>query len=159
MKLTWDDLLIDFQNQDLLDLYEPWNWLLNGKFRPIMMSTFGDLFYQEKDKKIYYLDIMEGQEVFIVEDEKNFSDFTNNAENLETYLLSYLVCELKTKGLKIGENQCYAFKIAPILGGKVESNNVEIMYLRVWLHIMGQVHFQIKDLPKGTKIKGFKITD
>ena len=69
------------------------------------------------------------------------------------------IFERTVKGLNIGMNQCYAFKIAPILGGKIEVDNVEVMDLSVWLHMIGQVHFQVKDLPEGTEINGFKITD
>ena len=159
MKLTWADLIIDFTNLNVLHLYESWNWLLDGKFRPIMMSTFGDLFYQKEDGKIYYLDTIEGHESCIADSEKGFVDFINVVENQENYLLSFLVFELKDKGLNITENQCYGFKIAPILGGKIEFENVEVMDLAVWLHIIGQIHFQVKDLPEGTEITEFKIIE
>ena len=156
--LSWDDITISFNNLNLQLIYQDWNWLINETIRPIMMSTFGDLFYQKKDLKVYYLDTLEGNEKYITNTESEFIEFINIKENQENYLLSELVFNLINKGFILKEKQCYSFIIPPIIGGKAETNNVKIINIPIWISIIGQLHKQVKELPIGTKINKFKIS-
>jgi hypothetical protein len=53
-------------------------------------------------------------------------------------------------------HQCYSYKLLPVLGGEMRAENVEIMDVDVGISITCQIHRQVKDLPEGTAIKGFK---
>jgi hypothetical protein len=43
------------------------------------------------------------------------------------------------------------------LGGALEVTNVEVVDFVVGLHIAGQIHRQIRDLPPETKITGMTV--
>ena len=44
-----------------------------------------------------------------------------------------------------------------MLGAPIEVANVEVSDLTVALHLSGQLHQQVKDLPPGTMISGFTV--
>ena len=156
--ISLTEITISFSKIDIKELYSDWNWLLNENINPIMMSTFGDLFFQKNDDTIYFLDIMEGNIKIITNNIQNFKIFMSNVENQKNYLLSELVETLKENGFHLKKDQCYSFIKPHVLGGSNDLSNIEISDLSVWISIIGQIHNQVKDLPKGTKIQGVNFT-
>jgi hypothetical protein len=59
----------------------------------------------------------------------------------------------------LAEAEVYAFQIPPVLGGKTDLSNVHVMDFVVALNINGQMHDQVRYLPPGIKISGFKISE
>jgi hypothetical protein len=53
----------------------------------------------------------------------------------------------------LGENQCYGFKVWPVLGAPYEVENMVIKPVSEWLAVSGDVGRQVKDLPPGTQIR------
>ena len=157
--LTWDDITIDFSEINIPELYSHWSWLFDftEPIRPLMMSTFGDLFFQKKDMKVYFIDTIEGTLSEFAESESEFIKLINTPENIENFLLSNLVLTLIENNKILTKGKSYSFEIPMILGGKETTDNVEISDLVVWVSIIGQIHKQVKDLPIGTKISGFKM--
>ena len=157
IKLTWDDLLIEDPSLDDGRLLEDWEWLLSGQFRVVAGSKFGDWFVERPAGTVEMLDMVEGSLSEIASSRAEFQTLINTREKQELWLLSELVLTLHEKGLVPGAGQCYAFEVPPCLGGKVDSENVEVMDLVVWVSICGQLHRQTQALPPGTKISGFTV--
>jgi hypothetical protein len=61
MKITWDDLKINFDEAKSDRLVEDWRWLTGQGKTPIMVSSIGDLFLRDNEGKIYWLNIGEDQ--------------------------------------------------------------------------------------------------
>ena len=158
-KVTWDDLTMNISDNDIHSLYEDWTWLVTGMIKPLMVTKFGDLFYQTEDGNVHFLDTIEGRIVDICSSENEFVTFINQNENVENYLLSYIVFDLVNQDKIPNKQQCYSFVLPPILGGKIESGNVQIMDFVVSVSLTGQIHRQVKDLPEGAQILGFKIEE
>jgi hypothetical protein len=70
-----------------------------------------------------------------------------------------LVDACRKAGVKIGPNQCYGFKIPPMLGGSYEVENMEPTDLSVHYSLLGEICEQTKDLPRGTKVKRIEIKE
>jgi hypothetical protein len=157
IKLTWNDLLIEDTSLNHLELMEDWRWLLQGQFRVVAGSMFGDWFVERPEGPVEMVDAMEGSLRQLASSASEFHRLINTRENQEEWLLSELVATLHEKGLIPGARQCYAFKVPPVLGGKAESDNVHVMDLAVWVSICGQLHRQLQALPPGTKISGFSL--
>lgn len=83
----------------------------------------------------------------------------NTEEGQDHYLLAGLVLSATDRGLLLDSNQCYDFTISPILGGKLDIDNVEIQDFVVAVNIAGQIHHQCKDLPPGTPISEITIQE
>jgi len=45
-----------------------------------------------------------------------------------------------------------SFKVAPVLGAAIAVENIEVMDFEVIVHIAGQLHRQVGDLPPGSRI-------
>ncbi len=159
IKLTWADLLIEDATLDHEVLLGDWQWLLNGRFRVIAGSKFGDWFIARPDGRVELLDAMDGTLRVVAPSYQEFQRLLNTQAKQEEWLLSLLVLSLHEAGVVPGPGQCYSFRIPPALGGKATSDNVEVMDLLVWVSICGQLHQQIRDLPPGTKISGVKVVE
>ena len=70
-----------------------------------------------------------------------------------------MVIGARLKGLLLDDGECYDFKIAPVLGGKMSSDEMQKLSFVVKVHIAGQLHEQVKDLPPGTRITSVSISD
>lgn len=141
--ITWDDLVFNPKEYDIQEVYSDWTWLLNGQIKPLMISQFGDMFFQRKDGKVCFLDMMEGEIVDICPSEESFIEFINQKENIEDYLFSDLIFSLKNSGKIPNKDECFIFTIPPVLGGQISVDNVSIMSFKVVVSLAGQLHRQI----------------
>jgi hypothetical protein len=56
MKLAWDDLTIIPKGLDFEELMEPWGWLVDESFLPVLLSALGEFFLSDADGAVYWLD-------------------------------------------------------------------------------------------------------
>jgi hypothetical protein len=159
VRLSWADLLIENAARDYRVLLEDWSWLLKEPFHVIAGNKFGDWFIQRPDGSVEILDSLDGTLRPLAPTPAEFRRLINTQEKQEEWLLSHLVFTLHEKRMIPADGQCYAFRVPPILGGKVEADNVEVMDLAVWVSVCGQLHRQVQALPPGTKVTGFKVTE
>ena len=152
MKINWDDLKIDFTHINLDRILESWNWLIGNDKKPILMSSIGDLFLENKNGQIYWLNVGEGIIEKIAENEIEFKTKLNDNEIVDEWFLIELVAKLKRNGLLLTEKKLYGYKTLPILGGEYKTENFELTDIEVHFELCGQIHKQIKDLPDGTKV-------
>jgi hypothetical protein len=129
-------------------LMKEWIWLLDG-YKLLGGGPLGDLIL-EKDQHHFWFDINSGR-IKSVDD--------TWPELPDEFFMANLVAKLEDAGLTIGSNECFAFKIPPIVGGKFD--DLENVYVGNWEEYngwMASFHYQTKDLPDGAKIK-LKVTE
>ena len=68
-----------------------------------------------------------------------------------------VVQSLLDAGMVLEKNQCYGYKIPPVLGGKIEVANIEPTDIAVHQGLLSQIHEQNRNLPEGTKISKFVV--
>lgn len=153
MKITWDDLKVDFTNIDLKRLLESWDWLIGNDKTPILISSIGDIFLEDRSEKCYLLNVGEGIIEKVAEDKTEFKEKLNDNKIVSDWFLVELVAELKKGGMELTENTLYGYKKLPVLGGEYEPENFELTDIEVHFELSGQIHKQIKDLPDGTDVK------
>ncbi|MFV8364738.1 T6SS immunity protein Tdi1 domain-containing protein [Flavobacterium sp. ZT3P35] len=158
MKITWKDLTINFNHIDLNRLMESWDWLIGNDKKPILMSSIGDLFLEDKNGICYWLNVGEGIIEKVAENESEFKAKLNDDETVDEWFLIELVSELKRNGLLLTEKKLYGYKTLPILGGEYKPENFELTDIEVHFELSGQIHKQVKDLPDGTKVN-IKVTE
>ena len=158
MKITWEDLQIDFSNINSENLLESWNWLIGNDKEPILISSIGDVFLQDKTGICYWLNVGEGIIEKIAESPSEFKSKLTDKEIVEEWFLVKLVAELKKTGMELIKNKLYGYKTIPILGGEYKPENFELTDIEVHFELCGIIHQQIKDLPDGTKIN-IKISE
>lgn len=152
MKITWNDLTINFTHIDINRLIESWNWLIGNDKKPILISSIGDLFLEDQ-YGIYWLNVGEGKIEKVAENETEFKSKLNDNDFVNEWFLIDLVSELKRSGLLLTEKKLYGYKILPILGGKYNPENFVLIDIEEHFELSGQIHKQLKDLPDGTKVR------
>jgi hypothetical protein len=137
---------------------EAWNWIgLDGK-EPILVSAFGDVFVED-NAGIWFLDTVEGKLERVCDGRSDLHGILNSEEGAEHYLLAGLARAAADVGLVPKDGQCYDFKVPPVLGGKVELENLQVMDFMVSLDITGQVHQQARQMQPGTRVSKVVIKD
>lgn len=135
---------------------ESWHWIgLEGK-EPVKVTAFGDVFLQDK-KGIWFLDTIEGTLKEVCNSLNELDDIIKSEANQDHYLLAGFVIRAINEGMLLDEGQCYDFKINPVLGGKIEFENIDRQDFVVAINLAGQLHDQIRFLPKGTLINSITI--
>jgi len=150
-KPSWNDLLIDDSTLDFSKLLQDWRWLLDGSFRVVVGSKFGDWFVERPGGTVEMLDMQNGQLREVAASRDEFYQLIRTREKQEEWLRSGLVTSLHEKGIVPEPGQCYAFSVPPILGGTVDPESVELMDLGVWVSFCGQIQEQVRNLPPETE--------
>lgn len=145
-------------DEDLRRGLESWEWVGVSGLTPILVSCFGDIFF-ESSTGIQFLDTIEGIIRPVCSARDALDELLSTEEAQDEFLLGGLVMGLEQQRLCLSPGECYDFKVPPILGGAVGIENVHITSFVVKLHIAGQLHEQVKHLPEGTQITGFTLQD
>jgi hypothetical protein len=81
----------------------------------------------------------------------------DTAEGQDRYLMAGPAFAAERQGIIPSARQELSFKVAPILGGVLAVESIELFDFVVIVHITGQPHRQVRDLPPGSRVTGFKI--
>ena len=157
MRITWNELTISPDGVDFNDLLSEWRWLVGQEYQPVIISALGDLFLRQDDGRIFWLNTGSGELAEVAKDAEEFKNLIVQSDNTDEWFLPNLIGDLLASGKTLGAKECFGYKIPPVLGGKYEPDNFEPTDLSVHFGILGQIHFQIKDLPPGTKIDKIKF--
>lgn len=157
MKITWDDLRIDFDSDTSDKLVEDWKWLVGEDKTPVMITSIGDIFVKDGNGKIYWLNVGEGTVIIVADDVEEFKVKLQDHELVNNWFLVDLVVALKAAGLELGKGDIYSYIKLPVLGGDYTVDNFEVTSMEVHFSFAGQIHKQEKDLPEGTKINAIKF--
>lgn len=83
----------------------------------------------------------------------------NDPDRRDDLLLAGLATAARKKGMVLSAGECYDFEKPPALGGEMFVERINTTFFVVKVHIAGQIHRQLKDLPPGTKINKVTISD
>jgi hypothetical protein len=156
--MSINDYLIDQAGKDWGELLSGWHEALPAEFTLWMVNRFGDLFIVREDKSVYILDVGIGQINRIADNRNHFSTLIDVGDNADNWLMIPLVDACVESGLTLGADQCYGYKVPPILGGEYDVSNAVPTDLSVHYSFLADIYRQTKDLPDGTPIRAV-VTD
>ncbi|MEZ0243986.1 MAG: T6SS immunity protein Tdi1 domain-containing protein [Sphingomonas sp.] len=154
-----DFLLISPAEDDIVRALDGWHWIGLAGLTAIAVSAFGEVFFQDANGSILQLDTIEGKKRIVA---GSLAEFTANlleADRRDDLLLAGLIIGARNAGMLLSPGECYDFRVAPVLGGAMDVEHIEKLAFVVKLHIAGQLHEQVKDLPPGTRIDSVSISD
>ena len=152
-------LFIEPSGKDVAEALDGWTWIGLDGLEAAAVSAFGDIFFRAADGSVKLLDMIEGRLTPVSGTWSELKTQLNDADRQDDLLLAGLVMAARRKGLVLDAGQCYDFKKPPVLGGEMSVEQMEKTFFVVKVHIAGQIHRQIKDLPQGTKINKVTISD
>lgn len=138
---------------------DAWRWLQIPAFTSYKVSAMGDLFLMAEDGKIWFLDTLEGKCSPAFSSMAHFDQVMATTQGQDHYLMAGMLLRAEREGMKLQPGQCFDWKLAPVVGGKIEFENLSQMDFVVSLHIAGQIHDQVRHLGPGTKISSFVMTE
>lgn len=147
---------IEPTSEDISRALDSWDWLPIASKQPILVTAFGDIFLSAPDG-IWFLDTLEGKLNRVCQTREELSQILQTEDGENHYLFAGFVERAHREGLTLGDDQCYDFKVNPVVGGKIEFENIEPANFVVAVNMAGQLHEQVRDLPEGTPITGFTV--
>ena len=142
----------------LADALEAWSWIGVAGKQPFLVTAFADVFFKSDDG-VWFLDTLEGKLKKICQTKEELDRILANEEGKDLYLLSGFVDRAVRESMVLKEDECYDFKIHPIVGGAIDYSNVRKMSFLVALHLRGQLHDQVRHMKPGTKISKFVMVE
>jgi hypothetical protein len=150
------DLIRGFGSDEFSQALESWRWIgIEGK-TPLFCSPFGDVFLRAADG-IWWLDTAEGTLTRRWAHSEELKAALRTTEGQDRFLLAGLAVAAERQGIVPGARQVYGFKIAQVLGGQLNVDNLEVIDFVVGINILGHIHEQVRNLPQGTRISGFSV--
>jgi hypothetical protein len=150
-----------FSPDDFARALDSWAWLGEelSALTPRLATAFGDVFLEGPNGGFWFLDTVEGSLTRLWSSGAELQAALNTPDGQDRYLMVGLVDAAAQAGLTPTPNQTLGFKVPPVLGGAFDTENVELIDFVVSLAISGQIHQQVTDLPPGTPISGFQLSE
>jgi hypothetical protein len=152
-----NDYLIDQAGKDWQTLLQDWMPPLPSTFTLWLVNRFGDLFVVTDDDVVHMLDVGAGAFKRVADNRDHFAQLLDQDGNAHNWLMIPFVDRCQAANMTLGPNQCYGFKIAPLLGGPYELANIEPTDLAVHYSMLADIHKQARNLPIGTPIKAVGV--
>ena len=150
------ELTRSFSADQFARALDSWDWAgIQGK-QPLFTSPFGDVFFQAQGG-FWFLDLLEGTLTRPWPDADALQADLDTAEGQDRYLRAGLAFAAERQGIIPSARQVLSFKVAPVLGAAIAVENIEVMDFEVIVHITGELHRQVRDMPPGSRITGFTV--
>jgi hypothetical protein len=147
------DYLIDLEGKDWDVLLLDWRFLLPESFNVWLVNRVGDVFAVFEDGSVHMLDVGRGAIERVADNCEDFVTLVDKDDHVNSWMRATLVNRCVKAGLKLGDGQCYGFKLPPMLGGAYEVDNVVLMDLQKHYSFLSDLCEQTVELPDGTKVK------
>jgi hypothetical protein len=145
------ELTKQFTNDQYDEALESWQWLDLRDKAPLFTSLFGDVFFEAADG-CWYLDSLGGKLTRPWATRLELDRTLATDDGRDQYLLADVAAEAQRRGIVLGPAQVYDFTTPPVLGGAIDAGNVTANDFVVALHVAGQIHDQVRNIPPGTRI-------
>jgi hypothetical protein len=140
------------------DALEAWGWIGIADRRPILITAFADVFFDSSDG-VWFLDTLEGKLKRVCGTRVELESILATEEGKDLYLLSGFIDRAVRESMLLKEEECYDFRVHPVVGGAIDYSNVTTISFLVALHLRGQLHDQVRHLKPGTKISKFTFAE
>ena len=147
-----DLLLKDITKIDFEEILSAWQWKVTDMLGAIMVTVWGDIFFEGNDSCIYWLQTDRGNLTKVAETNERFQGLLRDENNIDNWFLPSLLEELYNSGKTLKEDEVFSFLKLPVIGGEYSLQNIVPCSMSVHFAFTGQICEQIKDLPDGTKV-------
>jgi hypothetical protein len=134
-------------------LLAEWRWLCTHRVTLLARSVFGDLFLQDDQGKVKWLDVTLGTLTEVAESVEQFHELVEDAEKREEWFGETDARAAAENGLRPDENQCIGYATPLIFAESGCASNACIADLYDHIGFLGDLHRDISTLPDGTKVK------
>lgn len=138
------DLTRTFDREQFSRGLASWDWIGVGRRVPMYTSLFGDVFFESYDG-YWWLDTVRGRLTRPWEGLDELEADLDSSQGQRRYLRAGLALDAELRGLLPGPGTVYGFTVAPIVGGAMAVENLELMDFSLRLHLAGQLHGWVRE--------------
>lgn len=140
VQMTLNDLTVDFSHLDRDSLLLDREWLLGGRYLPILLSASGDAFVQNLNNgQVFWLDTGGGEFAQVAESPEEFNELLADKEFVIEHFAVQMVGDLIQSGKTLSNNQIYSLTKPWMLGGEYKIENIEPTDIEVHFSLTGQI--------------------
>jgi hypothetical protein len=152
-RLSFEDLIPPVSNleRDFPEAMRSWTWLVPQSARPLLVTVLGDVFVELKGE-VFFLDSELGRLVRVADSREEWKKAMQDPERLAEWFRPALVSQVVERGLVLQAGEVFSPLVPAIVGGKRGPENFTTSQWMNHLHILGQIHDQVRRLPPGTRI-------
>lgn len=147
------DYLIEQAWKDWSEYLSPWAGLISPSFTVWFVNRFGDIIVVLDDGSVHLLDVGVGTFDRIAADREEFLLKIDQDENANDWLMIPFVDACVAAGMILGPNQCYGYRMPPMLGGGYEIGNFVPLNIAEHYSFLADIWQQAKDIPDGTPVE------
>lgn len=136
-------LAITCEGLDCERLLTDWRWLVPREATPLLIGIFGDWIFGGPDGSHWHLGLFEGKVQKIANDSAEFNAKKHEEQFRDEWFNADWADIALGKGLVPDNTQCLGWSVAPILGGPLSADNLQVFDLFVCQSIHGQLFRQI----------------
>jgi hypothetical protein len=148
-----NDYLIDQAGKDWPTLLNHWMPPLPSTFTLWLVNRFGDAFVVTDDVGVHMLDVGAAAFKRVADNRDHFASLLDSDNNADNWLMIPFVDRCRAAKMELASNQCYGFKVPPLLGGPYDLSNIEPVDIAAHYSRLSSLYKKAADLPDGTSLK------
>lgn len=137
------DLAISCESFETDSLLSEWRWLVPTDAKALLIGVFGDMILAAPDGSHWHLDLLEGRFHKVASNSKDFNERKQHEEYRDEWFGANWASIALEHGLTPKVDECFGWKVAPVLGGEFCLENIAVFSLSVYLPITGQLFRQL----------------
>jgi hypothetical protein len=131
-----------------------WKWLVPGEFAWVAVNAFGDLFLEDANGAVHWLDVTSGTISAVAITGVEFREAAKGPRKKRDWFLQELAEKAERKGCSPGKGHCVGSKIPWVFKQSADlPDNMYVADLYEYVSFMGELHGQMKDVPDGGQIR------
>ena len=131
---------------------ESWGWVSISPLRIVAENEFGNLIIEDIEGRFWRLCPEELSCLVIADSEDELSEVRSDPDFVAEWEMRTLVEEARKSLGDLSDGRKFCLKIPGIFGGAYEIENIAIVPFEELISISGDLAFQCKDIPDGTKV-------
>jgi hypothetical protein len=144
----------DVDDLSVEKLLQEWRWFCPGKLRLVAVDAFADLFFEDGESSIMRLDSTIGSLNRIAGSAREFFQLTKSSEHRKKWFCEDIAIALAEQGFDPAKGKCIGYKTPIVFEESTGlASNVYIADLYEYVSFLGDLHFQMKDVPDGGKVR------
>ncbi len=137
----------------ITEINKAWNWKGFNATEIIRTNEFGNVIFKTDKNEYWRICPEEISCEMIAKTESELENIYSNSEFIEDWKMTNLVNAAKLELGELKENEKFCLKMAAVIGGKYEKDNLGKISFSELIAFSGDLGFQIKDLKDGQKIE------
>jgi len=132
-------------------LLDDWRWMIGDDPQVVEATVFGDVFTEDAEGRVYWLDTGRGQYVEVAKNRGEWRAALKRGN--EQWFHWDTLQHLRSLGVELQKGDVYSWRHAPMVGGAEVADNVDVVSLEVHVSFAGRLAQSLEDLPAGAPIQ------